>query len=122
MLLFNFASRGMLAMISAFSRPALFALVRLSSRRDNHYGCETTPARERGLPLLAGVGAAAALVTSTVSDVVPRVLGFRLGAGWVFNSAAPGIVDPAEVFADFVSIGALRPSPSCLAITDRRSE
>jgi len=46
------------------------------------YGCEPTPARERGLPLLARVGTAALASpgTTSVSFVARRVLRLGLGA------------------------------------------
>ena len=109
---FRQAGRGLEAISTLFASVRL--RIRFSNRRDSHYGCEAAPARERGLPLLAGVGATATLVTSAVWEMRP-VLGFRLS--WLCGSAITRFGAPTGT-----SAGALRPSPTAFAIIDRRSE
>ena len=77
-----------------------------------------TQAVERDLPLLAGIGAAAASLVTSAGFVVRRVLDVRADGAFVSGSAAFGI---AGALASLSGVD-LRPNPNALATDDRCSE
>jgi len=86
------------------------------------YGYEATTARERGLPLLAGVGVATTSLATSDDFVARRVLYFRFDVGWVPASTVTGIDALAGVAVGATCIEGFRPSPSSFAMVDRLSE
>jgi len=87
------------------------------------YGWEATRAGERGLPLLAGVGAAAtASVATSIDFAARRVLRLGLGVASDFSLSASGISAAAGVGARTTCVEGLRPSPRLFASSERRFE